>query len=100
MREALLSNHFVDTCNRKIFKKINQYNEREFEDKTQAVPCRKVYKTQVVKNSSNEDIVSTVTIYTFTKIGDKDNIDGKDVLQITEWKSLYDNTVVGYKVLI
>lgn len=100
MREALLSNHFVDTCSRKIFKKINQYNEREFEDETQAVPCRKVYKTQVVKNSSNEDIVSTITIYTFTKVGDKDNIDGKDVLQITEWKSLYDNTVVGYKVLI
>lgn len=100
MREALLSNHFVDTCSRKIFKKINQYNEREFEDETQTVPCRKVYKTQVVKNSSNEDIVSTVTIYTFTKVGDKDNIDGKDVLQITEWKSLYDNTVVGYKVLI
>ncbi len=100
MREALLSTHFVDTCSRKIFKKINQYNEREFEDETQIVPCRKVYKTQVVKNSSNEDIVSTVTVYTFTKIGDKDNIDGKDVLQITEWKSLYDNTVVGYKVLI
>ena len=100
MREALLSTHFVDTCKRKVFKKINQYNEREFESEVQIIHCRKVYKTQVVKNSSNEDIVSTVTIYTFTKIGDKDNIDGKDVLQINEWKTLYDNTVVGYKVLI
>ena len=100
MREALLSTHFVDTFSRKIFKQINQYNEREFEEEIQTIPCRKVYKTQVIKNANNEDIVSTVTIYTFTKIGDKDNIDGKDVLQITEWKSLYDNTVVGYKVLI
>lgn len=100
MREALLSTHFVDICNRKIFKKINQYNEREFEEEIQTIPCRKVYKTQVIKNANKEDVVSTVTIYTFTKIGDKDNVDGKDVLQIIEWKSLYDNAVVGYKVLI
>lgn len=100
MREALLNSHFTDTAERKIFKKTNQYNEREFDDVSEIIRCRKVYKTQVVKNANNEDIISTVTIYTFTKIGDKDNIDGKDVLQITEWKSLLDNKVVGYKVLI
>ena len=100
MREALLNSHFVDTANRKIFKKINQYNEREYEDNVEIISCRKIYKTQVIKNSDNEDIVSTITIYTFTKIGDKDNIDGKDVLQVNEWKSLFDNKVVGYKVLV
>lgn len=100
MREALLSSHFTDTCDRKIFKQINKYNEREFELGVEILPCRKVYKTQVIKNANNEDIVSTVTIYTFTKVGDKDNIDGKDVLQIDEWKSLLDNEVVAYRILI
>lgn len=100
MREALLNSHFVDTANRKIFKEINQYNEREYEDNVEIISCRKTYKTQVIKNSNNEDVVSTITIYTFTKIGDKDNIDGKDVLQVNEWKSLFDNKVVGYKVLV
>lgn len=100
MREALLGSHFTDTAELKVFKKINKYNEREYEDTTRLISCRKVHKTNIVKNSNNEDIVSTITIYTFTKIGDKDNIDGKDVLQVNEWKSLLDNKVVGYKVMI
>lgn len=99
MREALLSSHFTDTAELKTFKKINKYNEREFED-VKIIPCRKVYETKVVKNANNEDIISTVTIYTFTKVSNKDNIDGQDVLQINEWKSLLDNKVVGYKVMI
>lgn len=100
MREALLNNHFVDTAQLKVFKKINKYNEREFEDTVRLISCRKVRKTNIIKNANNEDVVSTITIYTFTKIGDKDNIDGKDVLQVNEWKSLLDNKVVGYKVMI
>ena len=100
MREDLLSSHFVDTAELKVFKKINKYNEREYEDMTRLISCRKVYKTNIIKNSNNEDVISTITIYTLTKVGDKDNIDGKDVLQINEWKSLLDNKVVGYKVMI
>lgn len=100
MREALLSSHFTDTCSRKIFVKINQYNEKEFDEGTEIIPCRKVYKTQTIKNANNEDIVSTIVIYMFVKPNEKDCIDGKDILQINEWKSLYDNQVVGYKVLI
>ena len=100
MREDLLSSHFVDTAELKVFKKINKYNEREYKDMTRLISCRKVYKTNIIKNSNNEDVVSTITIYTLTKVGDKDNIDGKDVLQINEWKSLLDNKVVGYKVMI
>lgn len=100
MREDLLSSHFVDTAKLKVFKKINKYNEREYKDTTRLISCRKVYKTNIIKNSNNEDVVSTITIYTLTKVGDKDNIDGKDVLQINEWKSLLDNKVVGYKVMI
>lgn len=99
MREDLLSSHFKDTAVLKRYKSTNDYNERNFEDPVDIL-CRKVYKTQIVKRENNEDIVSTISIYTFTKIGDKDNIDGKDVLSITEWKSLLDNEVVGYKILI
>ena len=99
MREDLLSSHFKDTAVLKRCKSTNDYNERNFEDPVN-ISCRKVYKTQVVKRENNEDIVSTISIYTFTKIEDKDNIDGKDVLSITEWKSLLDDEVVGYKILI
>ena len=99
MREAILKSHFVDKVTLKRFKKINQYNEREYEDE-QEISCRKVLQTQVIKNSNNEDITSTITVYTFTKISDKDNVDGKDVLEVHEWKSLFDNEIVAYKVLL
>lgn len=95
----LLSSHFNDIAILKKFKKINKYNEREYEDEKQ-ISCRKLYKTVVIKNSNNEDIVSTITLYTLEKINDKDNIDNKDVLQISEYKSLYDNETIGYKVLL
>ena len=100
MREDLLSSHFTDIATLKKFKKINEYNEREYDIVTKEIKCRKVYKTNIVKNTNNEDIVSTVTIYTFEPIQDKDNIDGKDVLEITQWKSLLDNQVVGYRIRI
>lgn len=100
MREDLLSRHFVDDAQLKVFVKTNAYNEREYESEIKTIKCRKVYETNVVKNSENEDVVSTVTIYTFEKINPMDTIDGKDVLQIKEWKSLFDNQVVGYKVML
>lgn len=97
MREDLLSSHFTDIATLKKFKQINDYNEREY-GITKQIKCRKVYKTSIIKNSNNEDIISTITLYTFEPIEDKDNIDGKDVLEITQWKSLLDNQVVGYRV--
>ena len=100
MREVLLNSHFTDTAELKVFKKINQYNEREYEDDIKIIPCRKVYQTTVTKNQNNEDVISTITLYTFVKINAMDNIDGKDVLQITEWKSLLDNKVVAYKIML
>lgn len=99
MREDLLKSHFTDTAIWKQFKKINQYNEREYNE-PQNISCRKVKKINILKSADNEDIVSTVTIYTFSPIGENDSIDGKDVLHVTEWKSLYDNSVVAYRVLI
>lgn len=99
MREDLLKSHFKDTATWKQFKEINQYNERVYETE-QEISCRKVKKIQVLKTANNEDIISTVAIYTFSPIGENDNIDGKDVLAVSEWKSLYDNEVVAYRVLI
>ena len=99
MREDLLKSHFKDTATWKQFKNINQYNERVYENE-QTISCRKVKKTQVIKSANNEDIISTITIYPFSPIGENDNIDGKDVLAVSEWKSLFDNEVVAYRVLI
>ena len=100
MREDLLKSHFVDTAYLKRFKQMNQYNEREFEEVVEEIPCRIVNQAKIIKTAENENIVSTITLYTFTKIGDKDNINGKDVLEIKELKSLFDNKVVGYRVLL
>lgn len=99
MREDLLTSHFVDNAILKKCISTNSYNERVF-DTPITINCRKVYKTRVIKTPNNEDVVSTITLYTFNKINQLDNIDDKDVLEIHEWKSLFDNTVVGYKVYL
>ena len=99
MREDLLKSHFVDTAQLKRFICINDYNEREYEEPIE-ISCRKTKQTKILQSSDNESIVSTITIYTFEEIGDKDNIDGKDVLQINQMRSLLDNKIVGYEILI
>lgn len=99
MREDLLKSHFVDIAELRRFKKLNKYNEREYEEPIN-ISCRKIKQTKILQSSENENIVSTITIYTFEEIGDKDNIDGKDVLQINEMRSLLDNVIVGYEILI
>ena len=67
MREDLLRSHFTDTAIWNQFSHINQYNERIYNE-SKTIDCRKVQKITVLKSANNEDIMSTITIYTFSPI--------------------------------
>ena len=98
-RDFLLTSHFTDKAVLETFKEVDRYNVRQFNSPVE-IDCRKVHKTTILKNASDESIISQVSIYTFNKVNNLDKIDGKDVLAIVEWKSLLTNSVVGYIVRV
>ena len=95
----LYERHLVETCELERYKGINKKNERELYP-VEHVPCRVIEETIVVKMNSEETVTSTHTIYLNTKVGDMDVINGKDVLEIVEWKSLLTHDIRGYRVRI
>ena len=100
MSDFLLASHFTDKANLQVFKNVDQFNVRHFDDEIVILDCRKVYTWTVLKGPGDEIVNSTMSIYTFHKVDALDRIDGKDVLAITEWKSLLTNQVIGYIVRV
>lgn len=78
---------------------IDKANQRSFEP-VKMIPCRLVNEHVVIKLGREEEVVSNQTVFTTTPITEHDRINGLDVLEVFEYKSLLDGEVWGYRVRI
>lgn len=77
----------------------DEYNEQAV-DSTDTIACRKVYSSEVVVTENNEHKMSEVKVYALQNVNLNDLIDGKPVLKIVQLKSLLNNQIYGYKILL
>jgi len=96
---AFLNRHFTDEVEYEKAIGNNEFNEKEYEE-PETIKCRYVRTTQTITLPTGEVVAAKAKIYTDTEIFEFDKINGSQVLQINEWKRLYNNQVVGYKVFI
>lgn len=99
MLSTVLASHFVDVVSLERYKGENLSNEREFEDPVD-IMCRVVNESSIIKQTQTELVMSKSTIWTFETIGDKDRIDGQDVLDIKEGKSMVSHKVEFTRIKI
>lgn len=90
MRDTVLYEKYTGT---------NQYNEKEYAEGIE-IPCRITKYYKLMNNLDNEQVYSEFKIYTLQEIGFYDKLNGKQVIHITEWKSLYDGQIKGYRSYI
>lgn len=89
--------HMRDKVILERFLEMDNTNTRTFDDPIE-IECRLVNKQEVIKLNSEEEVVSNFTLYTTVPIGKYDRVNGYDVLELYEYKSLYDWEVWGYRV--
>ena len=95
----LYDEHLVDTCNLERFVEVDKTNKRVFEP-VEVTKCRIHYVDVVIKHNTEEETLSRETIYLSTKVSDMDRINGMDILEVFEYKSLLTNEVMGYRVRV
>jgi hypothetical protein len=90
---------FFDTAEWTKMSSPDEYNEQGVEG-VDTIACRKVYSSEVVVTENNEHKLSEVKVYVSQDVGLNDLIDGKPILKIVELKSLLNNQIYGYKLLL
>ena len=99
MLSTVLTSHFVDTVSLERYKGENLSNEREFYPPVD-IKCRIVHEWTIIKQTQTELVTSKSTIWTFESIGDRDRINGQDVLDIKDGNSLVSHMVEFIRVKI
>lgn len=95
----LFEEKLTDKCTLRRFKDKDRTNKREFYEPVE-VDCRIFHEWSIVKLNPREELYSKRTIYLREKVNEQDNIDGDDVLEIIELRSLFDDEIWGYRVKI
>lgn len=94
----MLTNYLNQSLTRKPRSSVNAYNEPTYSSST--ITGRFIYKREIIRTATGEDIASTAIIYTTTAIEEGDIIvsDSKDwtIRFVYPWIRL-DGTVLGYK---
>ena len=73
------------------------YNEPVYADTT--VAARKERKIRMVRNATNENVVSNTTVFTQALITAEDQVDGENVIDVMDMVDK-DGNIIGYEVLI
>ena len=64
-----------------------------------SIKARKEKKRRMVRNAEGEEVISETTVFTQSNIGLEDQIDGEQVINVSEWVDK-GGTVIGYEVFI
>lgn len=75
----------------------DKFNEPTYS--SSEIAARKQKKRQMVRNAQAEEVISQTTVYTQSAIGLEDQIDGEQVITVSEWIDR-DGSIVGYKVFL
>ena len=64
-----------------------------------SIKARKEKKRRMVRDVQGEEVISETTVYTQSNIGLEDQIDGEQVINVSEWIDK-GGDVIGYEVFI
>lgn len=88
-----------DTVSYEKYSGVNQYNEKTYSTATDK-KCFKNYRTNVVTNYENEQVISGLEIFLDFKPSRYDRFDGSQLQRIDEVKKLHSHKIVGYRVYV
>lgn len=97
--QELYKQHLMDMCTLERYIGVDKTNKRLFSPPVQ-VSCRIIKRSEVLSTLVEEEVLSSYTVHTWDEIGDKDRINGYDVIRVNERKSLLTGEVFGYKTNI
>ena len=97
--QELYRSHLRETCEVIKYLGVDKTNAKIMGEPYE-IACRIVEESETIKLRNEETVESTHTIYLWDKVERKDLINGKDILQLRERKSLVTGEVFGYRVKI